>query len=262
MLPRNIDRKRIYQEEVYRYEVRAQLDKANRKETKLGEKVWAFMNSAFFLWFLSSVVLGVISFSYAKWDKQRGLEREQRERAALAERENAQVAKKLDAEISSRLNYFVLSQNISLVDEVAILETGNIPKKSAADKVFEIPITGVLSEDGIMSLNNPSLSNYKFGDPEYSNRSLRLLLLDLEKVVPSEEKNEIALVYQQSLKSESVFLKAIKTIRELKEKGKPGYIDLEKNFKSELEGFCKSFNLKRWGEPVPVGSMVLEFDYK
>lgn len=108
---RHIDRKRIYQEEVYRYEIRSQLNATNTKKNT-GGKTWTVVNSAFFLWFLSSVVVGVISFSYAKWDKQREIEREQRERAALIEQENIQRARKLDAEISSRLTYFFYSQDI------------------------------------------------------------------------------------------------------------------------------------------------------
>jgi hypothetical protein len=107
-------KERIYQEEVYRREVREQLDNTNPPRAKKGAKIWTFINSPFFLWFLSSAVVGIISFSYANWDKQRGLERDQRERAALVDRENIQTARKLDAEISSRLTYFATSQGILL----------------------------------------------------------------------------------------------------------------------------------------------------
>jgi hypothetical protein len=264
MLPRNIDRKRIYQEEVYRYEVRTQLDKTDEKKRKVRVGIWAFVNSAFFLWFLSSVVVAIISFSYAKWDKQKELEREQRERIALVERENIQRVKKLDAEISSRLNYFAVSQNISLLGEIAYVETGNGSlTESEREKYLEklSLIGGKLSEDGIMSLNNPSISNYKFGNPEYANRSLRLLLMELEEIAPSQEKNEIALAYQQSVKSQSVFLKALKEIRDLKEKGKPSFIELEDKYSSDLAEFCGAFNLKRWGEPVPAENELIHIEF-
>jgi hypothetical protein len=103
------DKEHIYQEEKYRLEVRAQLDKASPK-VKTGEKIWTFINSTVFLWFLSSVVLGLISFSYARWDAKRTREREGREKSAFIEREKTETAKRIDGEITSRINYFVQSQ--------------------------------------------------------------------------------------------------------------------------------------------------------
>lgn len=276
---RNLDRKRIYQEEVYRHEVRARLDKTDQKKNKVGGKIWTFINSAFFLWFLSSVVLGIISFSYAKWDKQKGLERDQREREALIEREKIQRIRKLDAEISSRLIYFVLSQNIYLVDKIVVVETvtgeGSLKESEVKKRESEVKeeientptIEGLLSEEGIMSLNNPNAIDYKLSDPEYANRPLRSLLLELEEVVTDQEKIEIAFAYKQSTESQILFLNTLKTIRELKNKGKPDHIDiatvLKKKEWSKLKEFCQSFNLKRWGEPISVeGSRIINIEYE
>lgn len=259
----NIDRKRIYQEEVYRYEVRTQLDKTNQKKIK--GKTWTFVNSAFFLWFLSSVVVGIISFSYAKWDKQREIEREHREQTALLERENIHMAKKLDAEISSRLNYFVISQFITLVESPRDENIKSIATIITSSEVFEnpkwkrlseeSPVYGRLSEDGIMSLDDPNAIDYKVNVyPEYANRNLRSLLLELEDVVPPEQKNEITLAYKQSIKAQAQFLSVIEAIRVLKKKGKPGYHTVTS---TELKEFCEAFNLKRWGEPVPITNEVM-----
>lgn len=266
---KNIDKKRIYQEEVYRREVSEQLAKTNPPKTKESVKLWAFINSSFFLWFLSSVILGIVSFSYAKWDKQRELEREQREKAALAERENIQIARKLDSEISSRLNYFALSQNIYIEVKISIeVENGLIEMSEA--KLEEEPeekpkyvLDGPLSEEGIMSLDDPNATGYKVNVyPEYANRNLRSLLLELMEVVPPQEKNEIDLAYKRSVESQYIFLSALKRIRELKKAGKPGYVNTDKSFGhfriNGLKYFCKSFNLKRWGEPVPIIETIVQ----
>jgi hypothetical protein len=235
------DKEHIYQEEVYRREVRDLLDKTNSLKAKKGGKVWALVNSAFFLWFLSSVVLGIISFLYARWDKQRAFEREQRERAAIVERENIQTARKLDAEISSRLTYFVTSQEIMLTKYL--------------DNTYDIGAR--LSEEGIKSLDDPDAPGYKiYVYPEYANRSLRSLLLELKEVVPQQDRSEIDLVYNQSVKLQPIFIAALRMISELKKSGKPTYIEVGKSHDfydelSPLREFCKSSNLKRWGEPVP-----------
>jgi hypothetical protein len=241
---RTIDRKRIYQEEVYRYEVRTQLDRTGQK--KGGGKIWTFVNSAFFLWFLSSVVVGIISYSYAKWDKQRELEKEQRERSAIIEQEKIQRARKLDSEISSRLVYFFFSQEIRGVITVVGSEDSSVET--------EYNISVLLSEDGIMSLYNPNASNYKFGDPEYANRSLRSLLLELEAAVPSQEKNEISRALEQCTRAQSMFISAMRIIKELKKNGRPSYLKIDGE---AFNGFCKSVDLERWGGVViPVDKEI------
>jgi hypothetical protein len=264
---RNADKKRIYQEEVYRREVRAQLDKTNQKNNKATGKMWTFVNSAFFLWFLSSVVIGIISFSYAKWDEQRGIERERRERAALVEQENIQRARKLDAEISSRLTYFFYSQDIpKTVVETEVMEVevdsalatrglsnGRMAEvlktKGDSSDIEDSPgETGYdtipLSEDAIMSLNNPKASDYKSGDPEYANRSLRSLLVELEAVAPPQEKNEISLALNRFIDVQPKFIRIIKELK----KGKPSNVKIDA---ATFNDFCNSVNLKRWGVVIP-----------
>lgn len=257
---RNIDRKRIYQEEVYRHEVRAQLDRTDQKNNKVGGKIWTFVNSAFSLWFLSSVVVGIFSFSYAKWDKRRELEREQRERAAFVEQENIQRARKLDAEISSRLTYFFYSQyeyvsgtmTTTVVEVRRVREDGtpveddsHVEDSSRGAEYEVIPI----SEDGIRSLNSPSASDYKSGDPEYVNRSLRSLLEELEAVVPPWEKNEISLALNRFIKVQPIFIGAVRRIKELKKDGKPSNVKIDAETFNE---FCESAKLKRWGVVIPI----------
>ena len=87
-------RAQIRAEEIFREEVRRELQ-ANRAAPSKKEKLWTAINSSFFLWCMSSLVLGILSFSYQEWSTSRT------ERLARAE-----MARKIDAEISSRLSFF------------------------------------------------------------------------------------------------------------------------------------------------------------
>ena len=61
------EKERIIAEEIFREQIRAQLATANSPK-KLYQRLWASRNSAFSLWLLSSIVLAVISWSYAQWE--------------------------------------------------------------------------------------------------------------------------------------------------------------------------------------------------
>lgn len=243
----NEDKERIYQAELYRIEVQAQLDRANRSKTKKGDKFWAFVNSAVFLWFLSSVVLGIISFSYARRAEKQKLAQEQRERDALIERETTLTTKKLDAEISSRVSYFAQSQDIHLI---VGRDVGSSPKS-------DFGIDARLSEEGIRSLNDTNATDYKTNVyPEYANRNLRSLLLDLKEVVPGEDQAAIDDAHKALLNSQQIFLRTLSIIKERKKSGKPSYVSVDESFGKEeaikLKKLCVFFNQrKRWGKPVP-----------
>lgn len=82
------EKKRINAEEVFRKEVQDSL-----KKEKEG-KIWQFLNSSFGIWLLSSVVLGLVTFSYQQYeDTSTETKQEKKEIAAL------------DAEIGGRLRY-------------------------------------------------------------------------------------------------------------------------------------------------------------
>lgn len=265
-----VDRKRIHQEEVYRYDVKTRLGKTEQNNNKAGGGIWTFLNSAFFLWFLSSVVIGIISFSYAKWDKQRELEREQRERSALVEQENTQRVRKLDAEVSSRLTYFFYSQDIDgFITETFVSDEREATKQEdgshvrddsnvedgSAHSADKYNISFHVSEDGIRSLNNPSASDYKSGDPEYANRSLRSLLVELEAVVPVQEKSEISLVLDRFIEVQPLFIRKMKMIKDSKKKGKLGSVKIDDEI---FNKFCSSVEIKRWGIIIPVEREIVE----
>lgn len=60
------EKDRIFCEETYRLEVRRQIAGDGKEDN-----AWTFINSPFFLWLLSSVVLGLITFLYTKWEESR-----------------------------------------------------------------------------------------------------------------------------------------------------------------------------------------------
>jgi hypothetical protein len=59
---------RIQLEETYRNEVKKNLE--NNKRKSFGEKTWSFLNSTLGLWFLSTCVVGLITFLYTKQQEE------------------------------------------------------------------------------------------------------------------------------------------------------------------------------------------------
>jgi hypothetical protein len=146
----------IREEEILRSEIRKQLDGTQLIGSK-SSAIWKFINSAFFLWFASSVILASASFLYGHWEKQR-----------VVEQERSLTARKLDAEIASRLRYFS-----------AFYQLGNREGARAND----------LRLKALLSLEKPSEAEYPVNVfPEYANRSFRSLLWELTRVVPENEK--------------------------------------------------------------------------
>jgi hypothetical protein len=84
------DRARVRAEEIFRSEVRSQL--ANRERPSRGARLLEFLNQPVILWLLSSVVVGLISWQYTRWE-----ERQAQQRQIQAEVRN------LDLEIHGRL---------------------------------------------------------------------------------------------------------------------------------------------------------------
>ena len=105
------DKARILDEETYRREVRAGLEMADSRGARR-KKLWSIVNSAVFIWFLSSIVLGTASFLYSKGEK-----------AYAIEHEKKTTADKLDAEIASRLVYFnrLLATRDQILDDMRTL---------------------------------------------------------------------------------------------------------------------------------------------
>ena len=64
------DQERIRQEEIFRQEIRREIAESTPNKT-LGEKIWAFLNSPLGLWFLSTIAIGVLTWSFSEWQARR-----------------------------------------------------------------------------------------------------------------------------------------------------------------------------------------------
>ena len=65
------DKDRIREEEIYRQEIRAEIEQKKERErekSKYGrKKLWAFLNTAFGIWLLTTFIVGLGGWSFTKW---------------------------------------------------------------------------------------------------------------------------------------------------------------------------------------------------
>lgn len=85
------EKAKIQAEEIYRREVANELDKKKKKQSP----VLTFFNSALGIWFLSTIVIGLFTYYYNRWEINR-------KEHSLRE----QTIRQLDLEIESRMSQF------------------------------------------------------------------------------------------------------------------------------------------------------------
>lgn len=73
-------RHRIRAEEIYRAQVQKEITKEKESKTTVGKGL-EFLNSAFFIWLMSSVFLTFITWSYSTWQAKTETEKQKSERA-------------------------------------------------------------------------------------------------------------------------------------------------------------------------------------
>ena len=113
-------------------------------EKTRGQKAWDFLNSPFALWFLTSIAVGLLTWSYSEWQAVR-----------THEQENRQQLKQLRLELSART--------------------------AAARSLFATASTNYQLYEVAKVMDNPQLEGIDFGAfPEYGERPMRSLLLQLE----------------------------------------------------------------------------------
>jgi hypothetical protein len=82
----------IRSEEIYRSQVRQELDAKNDQNQSSTDRLWSVLNSSFVLWLLSSVVLSGLAACYTAWQNHHA-----------KARANQESVDKLDTEISNRI---------------------------------------------------------------------------------------------------------------------------------------------------------------
>jgi hypothetical protein len=149
------DKARIRLEEIYREEVRRQLQTA--EPPTRGERLIAFLNSGLGIWILSSILVGLVTWSYTMWTESRS-----------TARENDAIIEKLDVEIVARMTRFR-----DLISSATTMETFYL---------------------AMVSLDNPETTgNLKVSVfPELAGRSLSSLLWELRARVPAAERAPVS----------------------------------------------------------------------
>jgi hypothetical protein len=150
------EKNRIKYEEIFRQEIRLQLE-GNNKPSSTWKKVWAIINTSFGIWLLSTIVVGLFTWSYARWEQDRTKQSQRNE-----------VIRKLDIEISSRISSIKSSLNnvSTLYTYVRIMRSLGKPEEFG-------PISEIIF-------------------PEFQNRSLISLMFELLQLVSTDiEKSRI-----------------------------------------------------------------------
>ncbi|MDX6558233.1 MAG: hypothetical protein QOF72_1282 [Blastocatellia bacterium] len=218
------EKKLIYLQEQYRLEVKRQLES---DEPRKRNSIWGFVNSAFFLWFMSSVVIGAVSLWYTRWDKNKEDGRRLYEQEQTIKHEREAAIKKLDAELSSRLNY---------------LAHPSYPN-------MRMPTVQRVLKDTLRAVNKPSETDEPINVfPEYANRNFQSLIWELLQLAPEEEKKQLVKAYQAAywLPSGISNLPLLPRDDPPDPSRVPSHISEEEVF-SRLE--LASLDLRRWGSP-------------
>jgi|GEM_PF-2170648 len=215
------EKNHIKLEEILRHEIRHQL--RNEADKSRWSRAWTFVNSAVFLWFLSTIVVGTIGLIYASSEKQKENERRVYEQQQAIARDKLLSQRKLDAEISSRLSYFEFVLDLRR-DATAYLV-----------------------------LQKPSEAKYPVNVfPEYASRSFQSLLWELQEVVPQNEKGEIEEAYEISRTFSTNYLGST-PLQESSNKKRPSVLET-----LSREDIIK-LNLQRWHKPLD--HLLKEYDY-
>lgn len=159
MLPDDV-KHRIRAEEIYREEVRAKL----RDPSTAGTRAWAFLNSSFGMWVLTTVLVGLATWGFTAW-------RDSVTRAS----ERSTVVRRLDTEIATRLDRFVI-------------------RMSHLHSARQFG-------DALEALDRPDDNLYASSAyPEYARRSLLSLARELREYVSEKEAPEVDRVLRNSLR--------------------------------------------------------------
>lgn len=169
------------------------------EEPERRSRIWAFLNSAFFLWFLSSVVLSGVTFFYtqrqtqlqearAKQEKKDAEDLARKQKKDADDLARVTTQKRLDAEIESRLCYAHNLTKTRIVSSEALTTA-------------------------LVSLERPLDGRYPVNVfPEYSSQSLRWLLWELLETLPAQtqsekdEKQRVLVAYDRAKRLQMLYI--------------------------------------------------------
>lgn len=160
------DKEKIKNEEQYRHEIREELNKNNQN------KLWVFINSSIFLWFLSTVAVGSITYIWTSHQNKVAANRIMSQKKQ--DEENAKKIKidSLQFEVEGRLSQFLVD-----VEPMVI-------KPYDANYSLLAPYTVANIRERWDQMKVPPQISHNVSNvyPEYYNRGIISLIIELDKL--------------------------------------------------------------------------------
>lgn len=155
------EKEKIKHEEIFRLEIQKTLE-TQTKNLTFGRKIWKLLNTSFALWFLSTVIVGLVTLSYSSFKST-----EEKKTA------NLELERKLNLEISFRLQnsiIYIHSLEKDIKDSTLYFSKGGVAKR-----VLE-KINNVGSE---------------YTSPEFKERNFISLLYELRSITNNNQLAEL-----------------------------------------------------------------------
>lgn len=169
------EKTKVKAEEIYRSEIRDEINQEKAKDKP--SRLWIFVNSSIFLWFLSTVAVGGITYVWTVEQNRRTDERIklQKESEMLLARKNQ--IDKLNLEIEGRLSQF-------LVDVEQLVEKS--PQKPIYNSPYKLqkPYTGedIFKKWTAMKISPRNAQTASVIYSEFADRGIVSLIVELDKL--------------------------------------------------------------------------------
>lgn len=153
---RKDEMRRIREEEIYRQEVRARLEKDKHSRTKK-EKIWDYINSPIVLWLLSTLIVGIVTLTYTSYLS-----------SVKKTEERKEVSQKLWSEIRNRKQKtFDMLMSLDMKSKEQYYEPKWVYEKARA----------------LLNGNDPELPNFQSVlYTDFKEKNFTVLLNELDKV--------------------------------------------------------------------------------
>jgi hypothetical protein len=178
------DKKRIREEEIYRQEVRREIE-GEKPSPARSQRLWEVVNKPFVLWSLSTILVGLISWTYASYEAQN---RDLSQRTA--------AVNKIDLEIRNRIG-----GSLKYLNGLQQVRQAIHP-----DDVF----------DGALQYLDKNKGEYAVSlYPEYKDKGFQALVTDLKGLVGADEQQNFdkALKAYDELKNSRMETSNVNTTR-------------------------------------------------
>ena len=229
-------KKHIEQEEIFREEIRSQIEGQKQPHTLFG-KAKQFVNTSFGIWLLSTVVDGLFTWGYSGWSSTRESERQTIKRIEM-----------LDTEISGRLRYMdeMFKSDVSPILYLAFTMGGSMGGTSGSGSD-----NNSSAGSGGTQMQQPGVF------PDFRNRTITSLIWELKGLVPKSDRRQLDVALAQG---EKLNLFNINLIQEFMKSGldmdgdKPQNLDTVADLKDTV-GYLLS--IPRWQTESHVDPDVL-----